>query len=252
MTERETRLQRLHDLLADRATQGLSTAEAQELDALGRDFPDVDGAALDRCAAVIDLALERDDEPMPESLRAKVQRDGTTWVAARSGASNAAPQRRPLARLPWLLAAASLLLAVISWWPRGPGADSADRRAALLREAPDARVVPWTLPNDAGVTGDVAWSNQRQEGYLRIAGLGINNPADLQYQMWIFDAKRPGSAVSGGVFDVAAAGEIIVPIEAGVKVFEPTLFAVTTEPPGGVIQHEGGEKYRIILTAPVG
>jgi anti-sigma-K factor RskA len=60
--------------------------------------------------------------------------------------------------------------------------------------------------------------------------------------------------VSGGVFDVARTDEIIVPIDAGVKVFEPTLFAVTTEPPGGVVQHDPDldrEKYRIILTAPV-
>ncbi len=61
--------------------------------------------------------------------------------------------------------------------------------------------------------------------------------------------------MSGGVFDVPVAGELIVPIDAGIKIFEPSLFAVTTEPPGGVLQHDpklDPEKYKIILTAPAG
>lgn len=256
MTERDSRLQRLHELLADRATQGLAPPESQELETLRREFPGVDTGALDRCAAAIDLALQWDLEPLPESLHEKLLEDGASWMAARKGrAIGPALRRRLVQFVPWFAAAAGLLLAVLTWWTmRQAPADPAARRNALLAEAPDARLVPWQAPNDAKVSGDVVWSNQRQEGYLRFEGLAVNDPSAIQYQLWIFDARRQGlNAVSGGVFDVPAAGEVIVPIDAGVKVFEPSLFAVTTEPPGGVVQHDPNldpGKYRIILTAP--
>ena len=75
-----------------------------------------------------------------------------------------------------------------------------------------------------------------QQGYLRIVGLDVNNPAEQQYQLWIFDDGRPDSdPVDGGVFDVSQEGEVIVPINAKLKVFQPSLFAITIEEPGGVV-----------------
>ena len=50
-------LQRLLALLADRAVEGLPPARAAELAGLADHFPSVDGDALDRTAARIDLAL---------------------------------------------------------------------------------------------------------------------------------------------------------------------------------------------------
>jgi hypothetical protein len=50
-------LQRLLALLADRAVEGLPPARAAELAGLADHFPNVDGDALDRTAARIDLAL---------------------------------------------------------------------------------------------------------------------------------------------------------------------------------------------------
>jgi hypothetical protein len=41
--------------------------------------------------------------------------------------------------------------------------------------------------------------------------------------------------VDGGVFDVPQNGEVIIPIDAKIKVQKPTLFAVTAEKPGGVV-----------------
>jgi hypothetical protein len=46
-----------------------------------------------------------------------------------------------------------------------------------------------------------------------------------------------------------------VPVAATLEVFEPALFAVTTEPPGGVPKHDpelDPEQFRIILTAAAG
>ena len=84
--------------------------------------------------------------------------------------------------------------------------------------------------------GDVVWSNDRQEGYLRLASLEANDPGQVQYQLWIFDGRRHVfNAVDGGVFDVAPGGELVVPIDPKLAVFEPVLFAITSEPPGGVV-----------------
>lgn len=262
MTNQDSRLQRFNELLADRATEALSPPEQLELDRLHGELGGADLHDFDRAAAAIELALQWEVEPLPGALRERLLAGGADWLSSKTGAAAAATtatpaRRRTAARsLPWLLAAACLLLAVVAWWSRlQPVADPASRRAALLSEAPDATVLPWQS-NNAGITGDVVWSTERQEGYVRIAGLPVNDPSALQYQLWIFDAARHGlQAVSGGVFDVdRGAGEVVIPLAAGLKVTKPSLFAVTTEPPGGVVQHDDalGAEYRIILTAPAG
>jgi hypothetical protein len=92
---------------------------------------------------------------------------------------------------------------------------------------------------ELAITGDVVWSDARQEGYLRFRGLPANDPKRYQYQLWIFDAGRDERfPVDGGVFDIArvtADGDVIVPIRAKLPVGRPGLFAVTRERPGGVV-----------------
>lgn len=117
----------------------------------------------------------------------------------------------------------------------------AERRDALVANAADLVTIPWTATEDpaaaAGVTGDVVWSDARNEGYMRIAGLAPNDAAVEQYQLWVFDADRDDRyPVDGGVFDIpASAPEVIIPITTKVRVAEATLFAVTVEQPGGVV-----------------
>ena len=68
-----------------------------------------------------------------------------------------------------------------------------------------------------------------------------------QYQLWIFDKGRDVRyPVDGGVFDVSAAGEVVIPITAKLAIGQPTLFAVTVETPGGVVV---SERKRIVVTA---
>ena len=67
------------------------------------------------------------------------------------------------------------------------------RRAALLAEAGDLVEVAWAeseAPWGAGVKGDVVWSADRQEGYMRFRGLAANDAGERQYQLWIFDPER--------------------------------------------------------------
>ena len=101
------------------------------------------------------------------------------------------------------------------------------------------------------VSGEVVWDEATDTGFMVFTGLAGNDPTELQYQLWIFDAERrigdlPQFAidgfpailtqrpVDGGVFD-SGDGEVIIPIDAKLPVGQAALFAITVEPPGGVV-----------------
>lgn len=115
----------------------------------------------------------------------------------------------------------------------------AENRRQLLT-VPDAIQVAWQpfdLPDapaeQQGVRGDVVWSDELQEGYIRFVGLEPNDPNIEQYQVWVIDERGLEQKVSGGVFNANAAGEIIVEIVPGIDVGRVGLFAITVENPGG-------------------
>ncbi|MDX2198039.1 MAG: anti-sigma factor [Phycisphaerae bacterium] len=117
------------------------------------------------------------------------------------------------------------------------------QRQQLIDNAADVVVTPWSATPDssiAGISGDVVWSQSRQAGYLRIVGVPANTPTEAQYQLWIVDPVRdPKHPIDGGVFDIAATGETIVPIDAKLRIEQPTVFALTLEKPGGVVVSGG-------------
>lgn len=91
-----------------------------------------------------------------------------------------------------------------------------------------------------GPAGETLWDAVEQVGVMALTGLKPNDPAEFQYQLWIFDAERDERyPVDGGVFDIpAGAGPddaALIPFVARLPVNEATLFAVTVEPPGGVV-----------------
>jgi len=122
-------------------------------------------------------------------------------------------------------------------------------RQQLLASGETARLA-WTATKDEaarGAGGEVAWNAALQRGYMTFRGLAPNDPKRSQYQLWIFDAERDEAfPVDGGVFDVAAGGEVVVPIEAKLRVGKAKLFAITVEKPGGVVV---SKRERIVLTA---
>lgn len=307
MTDRH---ERMLDLLASRATEGVDDLEVAELDTLLNEFPDIDRDEFDLAAAALFSAFVPETSEMPAALAAKVRADAHLHVAAitsgtpgsrreeslgRLHASQAHTQQRdrgdltdgavaprslgalthsrPLvvpqrenrgSRFAWVLAAAAGLIAVFGWWPRigGTGNDlgqvvfeptPSEARTALLAENAELFRKAWTATEDptaAGASGDVVWSNARNEGYMRIAGLEPNDPGEFQYQLWVFDKARDDRyPVDGGVFDVSVNGEIVVPIRAKIPVNEAVLFAITVEKPGGVVVSDRG---RIVLLAQAG
>jgi len=117
-------------------------------------------------------------------------------------------------------------------------------------EEADLIRVAWE-PTDAKskATGEVAWRDSTQEGFMVFSGLKQNDPKQSQYQLWIFDAKTGEKyPIDGGVFDVGAK-KTIVKIDAKLIVDDPSLFAVTEEVPGGVVV---STRERLPLLAKVG
>jgi anti-sigma-K factor RskA len=208
------------------------------------------------------LASSLEEEPMPASLKSRLEQQADTFVASATAAvatlapkptmPSAAPDS---AKLAWFAAAACAVLAIAGWWPRlqqGDEINIATARERLL--ASDAVMQrewkPTEDPAARGVTGDIVWDAKAQVGYMRFRGLPANNPQEQQYQLWIFDATRGDQyPVDGGVFDVPANsnGEVIVPILARLPIRDPALFAVTIEKPGGAVV---SSRERIVVVAP--
>lgn len=257
--------ERADELLAFRAVEGLAEAEARELSTLLAALPDHDTGAFETAAAACHLALLGPEEPLPDAVRRRLERQAAIFagkVLPMPGpapvAETPAPASPPRARGGWLAAAACLLLAIVGWWPRLVAPPTVSEGPAAIElsspspdQAPDAFELPWQTTEDVaagGATGAVVWSTVQQSGYMRIRGLAANDPAVSQYQLWIFDKGRDERyPVDGGVFDMpAGAAEVRVPIEAKIAVAEPYLFAVTVEKPGGVVV---SDRERIVLLA---
>jgi hypothetical protein len=249
--------QRLDDLLLARATDGLDSAETAELEGLLASTEEVEPDAYDEAAAWFWLGAGDPDAEMPESAAARARAGlglespstGDARVTAFRAPKQSSPPPRP-SRLPWVAAAAALVLAVAGWWPRldgggptGPaGSPSlAEARDQLIEEAPDLVRVEWSNTEHPRAQqlrgGYVVWSDELQKGYMTFRGIPDNDPNEQQYQLWVFDAKRSEQyPVDGGVFDAPTGGEeVIVPIRTKLPVQQAALFAVTLEPPGGVV-----------------
>ena len=172
------------------------------------------------------------------------------------------PQAQPKATtswVPWMVAAASILFGAFAFLmpqrtPPAPVQDINAARIALIESTPADQLIQWDWisTDDSAVVGevigDVIWSDTLNKGYMRISGLAINDPSLEQYQLWIFDATRPTGdlpqfgeglltqrPVDGGVFDIPTTGEVIIEIDSKLVVNQAAAFAITVEPPGGVV-----------------
>ncbi len=112
-----------------------------------------------------------------------------------------------------------------------------EKREQLIASAKDVVKTSWTSPlKDENLKGEVVWSDEKQEGYMTFKGLAQNDIDKETYQLWIFDETQDEKTpIDGGVFDIKKNGEIVVPIDAKLKVKNPAAFAVTVEKPGGVV-----------------
>ncbi|MEM9058062.1 MAG: anti-sigma factor [Pseudomonadota bacterium] len=236
----------IEELLVRRATEGLSEAEKATLEALLAEhgYADSDDYELAAAAAANAFAMRttREAADAPAHLKAKLNADADRYFSTDTVV--ALPPRRRWFEPGWAVAAA-LALALLVTFAVDSGTSlpaPGDARVALLAEA-GTETMPWAPPSDpayAGVTGDVVWNDARQEGYLRLVGMPVNDPGRSQYQLWVVDPDRDERPVDGGVFDIpAGVGEVIVPIDVKLAVDAPDAFAITREQPGGVVVSAG-------------
>lgn len=222
--------------------------------------------------------LRRSGSPfpsLPAELAERIRRDAAAHLprpVAIQARHDLSARNEPAGGRSWRAAAgwwtAACLAGLLCWqWsgvgriaapPGGPVAPPpetrpslAELRGRLLAEDPAAVKVAWKKASDdpavvankaeidaADGLGDVVWSPERQQGFMRFRGLAANDPSVAQYQLWIFDAERNAAhPVDGGVFDVPAAadGEVVVRIDARLPIRRATAFAITVEKPGGVV-----------------
>lgn len=184
--------------------------------------------------AAVDVSVDAGDAT-ESSPSIEAERSASETFAATS----AFPRRELLA---WLSLAASLLIIFgllrTNQNPVEAQLTAAQMRSNLMNASDQLITADWTpgkTPFENPVQGDVVWDNTRQEGYMRFVGMPKNNPTKQQYQLWIIDPARDDEPIDGGVFDIAATGETIVPINAKLGVIDPQVFAITIEKPGGVV-----------------
>ena len=110
---------------------------------------------------------------------------------------------------------------------------------SLIQDKPDTQRLEFASASDpyAGLSGEVIWNDEKQEGYMSLENLAVNDPTINQYQLWIVDPERDELPVDGGVFDITQKdGKQIIPIRNALAINKPVAFVITLEQPGGVVK----------------
>lgn len=238
-------------------TLGQSPDEAELERALAAlEAPSADGplSELELLAGEALVGWLGDEPPLDPALHAALLEDAQRFFGDAAPAPTA-PVARPAAAPPspglsnagwgWLVAAVVLLsLAVGRWQATPPAPLPRPSLREQLAQAPDRVQLAFGATSEGqaaygDVQGEVVWSPSRQQGYMTFRGLPQNTPSAAQYQLWIVDPSRDANPVDGGVFDVTAGGEVLIPIDAKLRVDDAQAFAITLEQPGGVVVSGG-------------
>jgi len=110
---------------------------------------------------------------------------------------------------------------------------------SLLQDESDTQRLEFASASDPynGLSGEVIWNDEKQEGYMSLKNLAVNDPTQNQYQLWIVDPERDELPVDGGVFDITEKdGKQIIPIRNALAINKPVAFVITLEQPGGVVK----------------
>jgi len=270
----EEKREKMLELLSEEAVFGLSETELAELAELEKEFPELkndDSFAL--AAASIGMLNLDTNEQMPAHLREKIASNAEQYFTAQQSFADAetsgekeelqktfafAPAKSIWSWLGWVAAAAACVVLAINIYTTRDELARATRRIGelenqipkptpkltatqemeqFLASTPDVVRSTWgdfDPKNPRNVQGEVVWSNTAQKGFVRFRNLPVNDRTKEQYQLWIFDENQK-HPIDAGVFDADAAGEIVIPLDAKIKVAKPTMFAVTAEKPGGVV-----------------
>ena len=239
---------RWDELEITRLLFGLSPEEQAEFSKLAPRMAADQSTNFEQVVASLDVAWsDPKSMPMPDHLREAIRSRAFKEIASQPGAQATTPRmvHDRSTRLPWIVAAACMALTVLTLVStrqivpvKEVLLDAAQRRAQLITTAKDLLQIEWADgPTPiAGAQGDVVWSPSEQQGFMRFRGLTVNVPTVQQYQLWIFDKNQSETTpIDGGVFDITADQEVVIPIQAKLRVQDAYLFAITIEKPGGVV-----------------
>ena len=110
---------------------------------------------------------------------------------------------------------------------------------SLIQDESETQRLEFASASDSykGLSGEVIWNDEKQEGYMSLENLAVNDPTKTQYQLWIVDPERDELPVDGGVFDITQKdGTQIIPIRNALAITKPVAFVITLEQPGGVVK----------------
>jgi hypothetical protein len=110
---------------------------------------------------------------------------------------------------------------------------------SLIQDESETQRLEFASASDPykGLSGEVIWNDEKQEGYMSLENLAVNDPTKNQYQLWIVDPERDELPVDGGVFDITLKdGKSIIPIRNALAINKPVAFVITLEQPGGVVK----------------
>lgn len=232
---------RFEELDAGRALGDLSSDEVNEWKKLSNNNKTESSLVFDWITTELEL---KNSEPCPLSS-SLVTRLNDTIPAFTNKRASKPSSSKVVSIIPWLGWAAAACLLVFFNLPDfdaptpAPELTAAQKLEELVRIAPETKRLAFAPASDpyAEISGEVVWNDERQEGYMSLANLPVNDPTKNQYQLWIVDPKRDEIPVDGGVFDIPAGSDTaVIAIRNALQVSKPTVFVITLEQPGGVVK----------------
>ena len=240
-------IQRFEELEAGRLLGDLDRGEIREWEELSQALDARPDLGLELAAAAVEAEFLMDaDSELPADFAPELRKEVMSRAPALQGPSEDDKIVRPGAwkrifaarETAWAVAAilAILLVATFLAKPERPRSPELAMQA-LEQEAPDLLKLAFAgLGDYEALTGEVLWSDDRQEGYMVLSNIPVNDPSVNQYQLWIVDPARDEKPVDGGVFDIPQGKTTaVIPIDNPLAVSAPQAFVITLEQPGGVV-----------------
>ena len=257
MTDQEIK-DRFEELDAGRILGDLDADEVREWEELSKDPRCQSDPSLELVAAALTNEFHSEaEEELPASVLKKLELGKADFIVPDTGDSESESVEDQVIRpslwkkilaapeTGWAIAALVLLFLVAQVLlkdsppevPQEVVSTPEQMREALVGKAGDLVQSEFggTEAYD-GMSGEVVWSDELQEGYMTLTNLPANDPKSKQYQLWIVDPTRDEKPVDGGVFDIpAGAVTAVVPIKNPLTITNPQAFVITLEQPGGVV-----------------
>ena len=237
---KENTLNRFDELDAGRILGDLTSNETSEWQLLARDNENSNYIDLELLATELELQFTQ-----PCDLSSSLSNKLADTIPAFSNKNKQKSATQIISILPWLGWATAACLLVLFNIPESsipsavPELTYAQKLDSLTKEAPETQRLAFSPASDPynNISGEVIWNDERQEGYMSLVNLPVNDPTQSQYQLWIVDPERDELPVDGGVFDISSGSETaVIPIRNALKVFKPVAFVITLEQPGGVVK----------------